>query len=97
MKINLHIERLVLDGLPVESRQRALIQSAIETELARLLAINRLNPELLSGGALSSLRAVDIQLERDGTAPHLGKQIAGALHRQIAGNSGSAPNKDNQF
>jgi hypothetical protein len=97
MNIELHIERLILDGLPVESRQGALIQSAVEAELARLLASDGLNPELLSGGALGSLRAGDIQLERDGAAPHLGTQIAGAVHRRIAGNFGAAPSKETQM
>jgi hypothetical protein len=94
MNIELHIERLVLDGLPVESSQGALIRSAVEAELGRLLAGNGLNPELLSGGALGSLRAGGIQLEHDFTAPQLGGQIAGAVHRRIAGDSGGSPNKD---
>jgi hypothetical protein len=93
MKINLHIERLVLDGLPVESHQGASIQSAIEAELARLLAVDGLKPELLSGGAIGSLRTGGIRLERNFTAPQLGEQIAGAVHRRIAGDSGGAPNK----
>jgi hypothetical protein len=93
MKINLHIERLVLDGLPVGSHQGALIQSAIEAELARLLAGNGLEPELVSGGALGSLRAGGIRLEQDSTAPQLGEQIAGAVHRRIASDSGGAPNR----
>ena len=37
MNINLHIERLILDGLPIEPRQRAQVQAAVEAELARLL------------------------------------------------------------
>jgi hypothetical protein len=93
VNINLHIERLVLDGLPIEARQSGLIRSAIETELARMLASNGLNPELLSGGALDSLRAGDIQLEREFTAQHLGKQIAGTVHRQIADDPRGAPDK----
>jgi hypothetical protein len=94
MNIELHIERLVLDGLPVESRQGALIQSAVEAELARLLAGNGLRPELLSGGAVGSLRAGGIQLEQGFSAPHLGEQIAGAVHSGIAADSGGAPNKE---
>jgi hypothetical protein len=37
MNINLHIERLVLDGLAVGSGEAALVQTAVESELGRLL------------------------------------------------------------
>ncbi len=35
MNINIHIERLVLDGLPVTGPDSSIVQVAIETELAR--------------------------------------------------------------
>jgi hypothetical protein len=38
MNINLHIERLMLDGLSVASGEAALVQTAVEAELGRLLA-----------------------------------------------------------
>jgi hypothetical protein len=83
MKINLHIERLILDGLPVERRQGAAIQTAVESELARLLLAGGLNSELLSGGALPSLRASAIQLTNETGAPHLGAQIAESVYGGI--------------
>jgi hypothetical protein len=38
MNINLHIERLMLDGLSVASGEAALVQTAVEAEVGRLLA-----------------------------------------------------------
>jgi len=38
MNINLHIERLVLDGVAVRSGEAALVQMTVEAELGRLLA-----------------------------------------------------------
>lgn len=38
MIVNLHIERLVLDGMPIGSHEAPLVQAAVEVELARLLA-----------------------------------------------------------
>ena len=38
MIVNLRIDRLVLEGLPVETHQSRPVQAAIEAELARLLA-----------------------------------------------------------
>jgi len=35
MNINLHIERLVLDGVNIAPRQRHLLQASGETELTR--------------------------------------------------------------
>lgn len=37
MNINLHIEKLVLDGLPVGTHEGPLVQAAVEAELARLI------------------------------------------------------------
>jgi len=52
MNINLHVERLVLDGLPVTRSQGPLLQAAVEAELASLLAKDGLPPYLAVGGAL---------------------------------------------
>ena len=38
MNINVHIERLVLEGLPVTDPDSPIVQAAIETELARIVA-----------------------------------------------------------
>ena len=50
MNINIHIERLVLDGLPVAGPDSSIVQVAIETELARALAGQGLSR--LSSGAV---------------------------------------------
>jgi hypothetical protein len=76
--VHLHIERLVLDGLPVSHHQGALVQAAIETELTRLLAEGNLGA--LPGGAVPHLRAASIQLTHDSQPAHLGHQIAQAIH-----------------
>ena len=36
--VNLHIERLVLEGLPLGAHEGPLVQAAIEVELGRLFA-----------------------------------------------------------
>ena len=41
--IHLHIERLILDGLPIERAQGPHVQAAVEAELARLLTENGLD------------------------------------------------------
>ena len=83
MNINVHIERLILDGLPIGYGQRPQVQAAVEAELARLLADDGLSPELLAGGALPSVRAGSIQLANEGNTTQLGRQIAQAVYGGI--------------
>lgn len=80
MNIKLHVERLILDGLPVANAERPLLQAAVEAELARLLAEGGLSPALQGGGARPSLRAGGIELQGEGNPANLGAQIAGAVY-----------------
>lgn len=83
MNIELHIERLILDGLAIEPRQHAHVQAAVEAELTRLLAADGLSSRLLSGGTLPHLAATSIQLSGQPNPIDLGQQIAGAVHGRI--------------
>lgn len=83
MNINLHIERLILDGLPFESRHHALLQAEIETELARLLTQNNDVANRQSDGATPSVRADAIQMTVKNSPAQLGRQIAGSIYGSI--------------
>ena len=83
MNINLHIERLILDGLPVESRHGAIIRSEIETELSRLLTENNAAANGQNGGAVPAVRADAIQLTTQNSPVQLGRQIAGSIYGSI--------------
>ena len=87
MNINLHIERLILDGLPIESKQGALVKQAVEVELTRLLEANGLSASLQAGGALRHLQANSIQLSSEKMPTQLGEQIAQSVYGSI-GNEG---------
>jgi hypothetical protein len=78
--IQVHIERLILDGVAVAPGDGPRLQAAVEGELRRLLAEGGLSPELRGGGALPSLRAGGIQLSAEGDAGDLGHQIAAAVY-----------------
>jgi hypothetical protein len=80
MNINLHIERLVLDGIPLSPGERPLLQAAVKAELTRLLARGGLSDALQSGGALYNVRSPGIQLANEGSPLQLGEQIAGAVY-----------------
>jgi hypothetical protein len=78
--IQLHVERLVLDGLSVSSAQGHVLVAAMEAELTRLLAEQGLNH--LSGGAVPHLSANSIQITH-GNPPSLGHQIARAIYGSL--------------
>jgi hypothetical protein len=83
MNVNLHIERLILDGLPFEARHRAALQAEIEIELARLLTENGVAANWQSGGAVPSLRADAIQISAQNSPAEIGRQIAGSIYGSI--------------
>ena len=83
MNVNLHIERLILDGIPVTPHQGRLVQAAVETELAHLLADGALTPELAQGAAIPTLPVANIFLSQNGTPTELGQQIAQAVYTGI--------------
>jgi hypothetical protein len=91
MNIQVHIERLVLDGLSVAPSQGQLVQAAVEAELARLLASGSLATALSTGAALPVLRAGTIQLAAHHTPAQLGGQIAGAVYSGIGQPAGVTP------
>lgn len=78
MNFNLHIERLVLEGLPATGDHAGIIQQAVEAELAHRLAEAGL--PRLTGGALKNIFAGQIQLTAQPGPAQTGRQIAGALH-----------------
>jgi len=83
MNINLHIERLIVDGVPLAHGQGPLVKAAVEAELTRLLAANGLNGDFLSGGAVPSAKAAGIHVTNDNHPAELGHQIARAVYGSI--------------
>jgi hypothetical protein len=81
--IELHIDRLILDGISLSHAQRPLLQAAMEAELGRLLTEGGLGSEWRSGGAVPSVPATPIQLSPDGDPTQWGQQIAQSVYRGI--------------
>jgi hypothetical protein len=80
MIINVQIERVVLDGVPVASHQVPLLRRHLAAELRRLLAGAPGGPVPPPGGAVPVLRT---PMPARGTADAAGwgKGIAGAIHQ----------------
>jgi hypothetical protein len=92
MNINLHIERLVLDGITLAPNQRHLLQASVEAELTRLLGEGGLNSQLSEGLSLPRLQAPQVNINPTTSPAHLGQQIAASVYQNIGHqgmNSGS--------
>jgi len=87
MNIYIHVERLVLEGLPITPDQRLQVQATVEAELARLLTATGLSVSLLAGGTWSLVPANGLEWAHDGSPAHLGQQIARAVYGGIGGSS----------
>jgi hypothetical protein len=79
-RINVSIERLVLDGLPIEPGQGNAVRKAVEAELSRLLVDGGIGHELASGGAVPSVPGGSIEIGEKSHPRNLGRQIAGAVY-----------------
>lgn len=83
MNINLHIDRLILDGVNIPHGQRHLLQTSMQTELAKLFTEGEVSPGLASGGAVPLVSVNDIQLSSDNDPAQLGRQIAHSVYGGI--------------
>jgi hypothetical protein len=85
MKIEVHIERLVLDGLPVTTAEGPSVRAAVESELARMLAAGGLNRELGAGRALARISAPQISVGPRERPDAIGRAVARSVHAGIGG------------
>ncbi len=81
MNINLHIERLVLDGLAVGNGEAALVQGAVEAELGRLLANELFAPA--ESSAQACVGGGEIHLRSGVDARELGVEIGRSVFSSL--------------
>jgi hypothetical protein len=83
VNIEIHIDRLVLEGLNVPHHQHALLQTSLESELSRLVSEGSLGFGLLAAGSIPSLSGEAIQLHESLDPQKLGQQIAQVVYTGI--------------
>ena len=81
MNTNLHIERLVLDGVAVRSGEAALVQAAVEAELGRLLTSSLFSPA--SSFAEARVAGGEIHLRPGVSARDLGVEIGRSVFASL--------------
>ena len=82
MNINLHIDRLVLDGIYIAPGQRRLLQAIITTELTRMINTGGLSSNLVESVSLPRLSTSGIRLTENNPM-QLGQQIAKSVYGGI--------------
>ena len=82
MNINLHIERLILDGVDIAPGQHQLLQASVTSELTQMLNNGGLARNLSEGVALPRMSTSSIQLT-DNKPMELGQQIAQSVYGGI--------------
>lgn len=83
MNINLHIERLVLDDLPIDRHQGNQIRLSVEIELTRLFAEQHFASQLTSGFSVPAVMASNIHVDAKPDSAKLGVQIAQSVYGGI--------------
>ena len=81
MRVEVHIERLVLQGLPLRGGDLARVRAALEASLADMLV--SLGPEALARAWSEPARQVGITLPHDPGPTQVGAGIGGALGAAI--------------
>ena len=84
MNIELHIERLILDGLPITTAAGEAVQAAIEAELVRNLASVAGRSSLPDGLALDRVTGEALHLTGREGPRDLGRLIAGSVQASLA-------------
>ncbi len=83
MKINLHIDTLLIDGLEIGPGDGARVKAAVESGLSRLLQQGGIAPGLREGGTVSGIRTAPLQADGKSSPKELGTQIAQAVYGGI--------------
>lgn len=82
MTIKVHIDRLIMDGMPVKGHEGAVVQRAMEEELARLITEGGLSTEFASGRAYPEVPSRNISVSGS-DAKGIGREIARAVYGGI--------------
>lgn len=85
MRIELHIEEVVLDGLPLGRGEQPRLQAALVQELTRLLGDATPPPPLTSAGTRDVVHGTPLRVNARPDAAPLGTQIAASIHAGLGG------------
>lgn len=82
MIVRIHIDRLILDGLPVDRLAAPRVRAAVEAELTRMFAAGDWRP---TGGAVPAIAAAPIAVASDARPNQIGTAVAQSVHGGLTG------------
>jgi hypothetical protein len=85
VRISLHIETLVLDGVPLARGQQPRLEAAVIEALAQRLGEGALASQLAASGGREVVQATPIRVGQRPDARVLGTQIAASIHAGLGG------------
>ena len=83
MNIHVHIDRIILDGIATTADQTGVVESAVNDELVRLLAVHGISAAIVQAGNVPSLQGGPLQVRPDTPPAALGVGIGHAIHRGL--------------
>ena len=83
MNIELHIERLVLEGIDAPPGRGGQLREGVSAELSRLLRDGGLAGPVLQAGAVARLRAPAVTVPADRAPADLGRHLGGAIYKGL--------------
>ena len=84
MNLNLHIERLVIDGIGIDPRQVDNLKSAVQSVLARRLQIHGLGSAMQPHRKQQPVNGGSISISNNPEPERLGQQIGDAVFRGLS-------------
>jgi hypothetical protein len=84
MNIRVHIERLVIEGLPLQDGDTRRVRDVLVAELERLFAGHVLLPGRQQGFAVARVEAPALSLEAGSGSADVARQLARSIHRAVA-------------
>jgi hypothetical protein len=93
MRVHLHIDRLVLDGIPLSSAETAHLVRALERGLTEAVAQGTLDLAALQdrGGALAAIAGAPLTLGHGAKGADVGAELARSIHAGLGAALGIAP------
>ena len=80
MNINLHIERLVLEGLPLQRSERGIVEAAVIAELTNLLTSSGTPETWQENVVVPRVNAAEMTMNQPSTPNQIGQQIAQSVY-----------------
>lgn len=82
MNVKLHIDRLVLEGLPLSASQGPAVQAALQAELVRLIQVGGIGGTPLPYDSVPRLQTPLVRVA-GGTPRSIGERVAASVHQGL--------------